>query len=381
MAKKNKIPTKKQARQMGYTSFSQDTFHESSGTNVRARELFNQMLLIPKKVQKKVAQGKGHKIKENDYYPTSMEEILQMEDLLNQSYAATTDKSDTEFMEALDEMADILNWSKTRQWNFNWAIIVGVLLFVCLLWYWTSDEKEVVERSKAKLEQIKTGNDSLLYAYKIKTLREDSTSVEYYKKYVADYKARLDTVKDKELKKRYTKYVTDYEKTIVEKQNRVTELKKADKVALLKIATDDYSQDLKRSKGSHTRMLLWTLFFILLIPLYVIAERPYGFMISKHRLEGQILAWIRKIMFWLAGGFVAWAGAIQVTETVTTYTDGSKETDSDAIPVMAMKLILLIIAACIFVGTSIALMLYATIVGLSRNYDWKAEFQKISTKS
>ena len=379
MAKKNKIPTGKQAKNMGYTSFSQDTFN-TSGTNAQATALFLQMLQIPEKVQKKTAKGKSDKISDDDYYPTSMEETLQMEDLLNQSYAAVTDKSDTELLSALDEMREIINWSKTRQWNFQWAYVIGVLLFVAFLWYSTSGEKEGVERNKAKLEQMKTGNDSLLNAYKEQQLNSYSSSIEYMEKSVVDYKAKLDTVTNKERKKQYAKYVEDYEKDIKEKQSKITELQKADKKELLKIAVDDYKKDLSRSKGSHRKMLLWTIFFILLIPLYIIAERPYGYMISKHRVEGKILGWMRKVMFWLAGGFMAWAGMMYVTETITTYTDGSKESSSDALPVYAMKFILLIIALCIFVFTSVALMLYSTLVGINRNYDLKAETQKLTAK-
>ena len=151
MSKKNKVPTGNQAKKMGYTSFSQDTFNTSDTTNVQATDLFLQMLQVPKKVQKKVAKGKTHKLTDNDYYPTSMAETLQMEDLLNQSYAAITDKSDTELLGALDEMREIIDWSKTRQWNFNWAMIIGVLLFICFLWYSTSGEKKGVESRKSQL--------------------------------------------------------------------------------------------------------------------------------------------------------------------------------------------------------------------------------------
>jgi hypothetical protein len=86
-------------------------------------------------------------------------------------------------------------------------------------------------------------------------------------------------------------------------------------------------------------------------------------------------------MFWIAGGFVAWAGAMYVTEYVTTYTDGSKESSSDALPVYAMKFILLLIALCIFVFTSVALMLYATIIGHYRNYELKTSVQKMLAKT
>jgi len=368
MAKKNKVPTGKQARKMGYTSFSQETFTNDT-SNVRANELFVQMLQIPKKVQQKVAKGKESKIKENDYYPTSLQETLQMEDLLNQSNAAVTDRNDTELMNALAEMREIIDWSKTRQWNYQWAYIIGVLLFIGFLWYSTSDAKKGVTWAKTELEAMKKADDATLQDFKVKTIAKDSANVEYYKNNIASYKEKLETATQKEDKKLYAGYIKDYEKSLKKYETKLSELRSAEKEKLHKIAIKECKETLKTHKGSHRRILLWTLFFILLIPAYIFAERPYGYMISKYRLESKILGWIRKVMFWIAGGFMAWAGALYVTETTTHWSDGSKTKDDDSMLIYSMKFILLLIAICIFVFTSVALMLYSTIVGLYRNYN------------
>ena len=380
MARKNKVPTGKQAKKMGYTSFSQDQFTASDTSNVRANELFLEMLQVPKKVQKKVAKGKSHKVNENDYYPVSMEETLQMEDLLNRTQSAVTDKSDKGLTDALDEMRDIINWSKTRQWNFSWAFIIGVLLFICFLWWQTGDAKKEVERYKAEVARYEKGNAELINQYREKEITNTASSVEYYQKRIVEYKAILDTVTNKDQKKQYAKYLKDYEKTLEENQTKLNELKTGDDKAIQKLAISQYKSYLRSSKGSHRSMMIWTIFFIVLIPLYVIAERPYGYTITRTRLESKILGWIKKVMFWLAGSFAAGAFAMQVTETVTTWSDGSKTTESDALPVYAMKFILLMIALCIFVFTSVALMLYSTIVGLIRNYELKAAVQKMIAK-
>jgi len=380
MARKNKVPTGKQAKKMGYTSFSQDQFTASDTSNVRANELFLEMLQVPKKVQKKVAKGKSHKVNENDYYPVSMEETLQMEDLLNRTQSAVTDKSDKGLTDALDEMRDIINWSKTRQWNFSWAFIIGVLLFICFLWWQTGDAKKEVERYKAEVARYEKGNAELINQYREKEITNTASSVEYYQKRIVEYKAILDTITNKDQKKQYAKYLKDYEKTLEENQTKLNELKTGDDKAIQKLAISQYKSYLRSSKGSHRSMMIWTIFFIVLIPLYVIAERPYGYTITRTRLESKILGWIKKVMFWLAGSFAAGAFAMQVTETVTTWSDGSKTTESDALPVYAMKFILLMIALCIFVFTSVALMLYSTIVGLIRNYELKAAVQKMIAK-
>jgi len=381
MAKVKKVPTGKQAKKMGYTSFSQETFETSDTTNDRAYDLFLQMLNVPKKVQKKVAKGKEHKISEGDYYPVSLDETLQMEDLLNQSCEAVVDRSDSTLMDALAEMREIIDWSKTRQWNFNWGIIVGVFLFVCFLWYNASKAKEGVENYKSTIAQIEKGDGDVLNKYKFQQLVRDSTSVNNATNSIVWYQARLDTANlDRSQKKEYAKRIKEYEKRVTQSQERIAKLRTSNMDGVQKILIQAYKQDLKSAKREHRSKVMSMLFWLLLIPLYVFAERPYGYMISKNRLESRILGWIRKAMFWLAGGLFAGAAALQVTETVTTWSDGSKTTDSDAMPILAMKFMLMAAAAVIFVFTSIAIMIYSTISGLIRNYNLIGETQNLVAK-
>lgn len=366
--RKKKDLTEKQARKMGYTSFSSDDFTNQTN-NVASTELFRQMMLVPKKVQKCVEKGEEHKIKDSHYYPRSMEETLRMEELLNQAYEAITDQSDTEFIGALDEMRDIINWSKTRQWNFQWSLIVGVLLFVAFLWYSTGDSKKSIEYNKADLEKIQNGSDSLLYAYRDDMLEANKRNLITYQDYVTDYNSRMDTATLKSNKKEYARLKKEYEEEVVNYQKKVEVLTNANIQQIKEIAIKDKKEYLSRSKGSHRKLVIWTIFFILLVPAYIYAERPYGYMISKRRMESKILEWIRKIMFWLAGSFFAGAAALQVTETVTKWSDGSETRENDGTAIMAMKFVLLLIAAVIFVFTSVALVLYSTIAGLIRNYE------------
>lgn len=386
MSKKPTPPKGNKAKNMGYTSFNEETIAQAdakTNTNEKAYDLFMEMLNVPARARKKNAKGK--KLKDHDYYPTSKDETLRMEELLNEAYAAMDDPTDTDLTDALAEMREIIDWSKTRQWNFQWAYIVGVLLFVCFLWYQTSQRKDDVNRAKANLEMYRNASDSLLTAYKTAELGELSTRIESNKASIADYTARLDTVTSKDRKKQYEGYVKSYTKELGETETALAALQKAQGKDIQKIAEKDYKKRLSYQKGSHRSVLLWMLFFILLIPLYIIAERPYGYTISKYRLESKLLGWIRKIMFWLVGGLFGGALALEVTEyvTETTWSDGSKtkNTTSDAIPVLAMKVLLIIAAACIFVFTSVALMLYATITGLIRNYELKREFQKLLPNS
>ena len=381
MAKIKKVPTGKQAKKLGYTSFSQETFETSDATNDRAYELFLQMLNVPKKVQKKVAKGKEDKVKEGDYYPVSLDETLQMEDLLNLSCDAVVDRSDSTLTEAQAEMREIIDWSKTRQWNFNWGIIAGVFLFVCFLWYNASKAKEGVENKKDTIASIEKGDEAVLNKHKLEQIRRDSISIQGRLSSNTWYQAALDTAKlDKSQRKEYANRIKDNEKVVAKGQDRISDLKTADTKGVQKILIETHKQDLKSAKLDRRSKVMSTLFWLLLIPLYVVAERPYGYMISKNRLESRILGWIRKAMFWLAGGLFAGAAALQVTETVTTWSDGSKTSDNDAMPILFIKCMLIAAAAVIFVFTSIALMIYSTITGLKRNYDLKNEAQMLIAK-
>jgi len=339
------------------------------------------MLNVPKKVQKKVEKGNEHKVNDGDYYPVTLEETLEMEDLLDQSYEAVADSSDSTLMEAHAEMREIIDWSKTRQWNYNWGIIAGVFLFVCFLWYNASKAKEEVERSKAKIALIEKGDENTLNEHRFRQLAEDSTRIEGRKSSIEWYQARLDTANlDRAQKKNYAKGIKKDEEDIAERQERIAKLKTANNDGVQKILVGVYKQELKYDKSHHRSKVMRTLFWLLLIPLYVIAERPYGYMISRRRLESKILGWIRKAMFWLAGGLFAGAAALQVTETVTTWSDGSKTSENDAGGILAMKIVLIIAAAVIFVFTSIALMIYAILSGLIRNYNLKDDVQMLVAK-
>ncbi|MDL2228153.1 hypothetical protein LJC30_04625 [Odoribacter sp. OttesenSCG-928-L07] len=369
MAKQDKVPTGKKAKKMGYTSFSQDEFDLSDTSNVIATEYFLQMLQVPQKVRRKVSKGKAHKIKAHDYYPTTLEETELMNNLLYKAYSTVTDTSDENLMNALNEMSEIIEWSKVRQWNYNWGLIAGVILLICILWISTGSEKKNVDQYKAGLELVKKGDEATINKYKRTQIHSDSINIVNDTKTLNNLKSSLDTITDKSKRKLYITDINKYEKNIEIREAKIVKYKGANDKELQKMAENYYRKFLKQAKGSHRKMLVWTILSILLIPLYVIAERPYGYMISKYRTESKILEWIRKILFWLAGSMVGLAAVLPVTETVTTWSDGSKTTDSDSNAAVFFKLVLLMFAVMLFIFTSVAIMLYATITGLIRNYN------------
>lgn len=68
------------------------------------------------------------------------------------------------------------------------------------------------------------------------------------------------------------------------------------------------------------------------------------------------------------------AGSIGFVEIVTKWSDGSTTREDDGTGPLRLGLKLLLLAAAVVVvcAVSCLLMLYSTIMGLTRNYNWKA---------
>jgi lipid-A-disaccharide synthase-like uncharacterized protein len=121
----------------------------------------------------------------------------------------------------------------------------------------------------------------------------------------------------------------------------------------------------RRVRNSYVSAL-WCLIWIVL---YIIAERPCGYMLSKRRTEMKVYSGLRGALFGIAGAFVGVAGALQVTEYITTYSDGTKSRSSDAMPILFMKLGLLAAAVLLVLFVARIVIVIATIMGFIRNYD------------
>ncbi|MBQ1218878.1 MAG: hypothetical protein IIX76_02805, partial [Bacteroidales bacterium] len=90
--------------------------------------------------------------------------------------------------------------------------------------------------------------------------------------------------------------------------------------------------------------------------------------------EANTMSKIEKIGLWLSGGLFAAGAGIGFVDIVTKWSDGSTSRSDDGTgPVrLAIKLGLFAAAVLVFCAVSCFLMLYATITGLKRNYDWGA---------
>lgn len=325
----------------GYAPFTRDDINHEDERNSRAEELFMQMLDIPKRIVKKKKKGKETEIVDDDFYPTSKDELQRMDTLMVQVEDAIDDRSDSQFMGEIAFMKDVLAWSKKRHWTIAWWMVVCVSVIACYFFYQAGKQADVRDGIKAwSSERIET---------------EKSESIASAEKTLASYQTWRDSATVQSDVKRYEGYVA-------EQSEKLSELKA--------MSSDDFhkAQVKQANKGvwSQRWSALWCLFWI---GLYIFSQRPYGYMISKRRIEAKIYSGLRKALFVVAGALVGMAASLKVTEYITTYTDGSKERSSDAMSILAMQLLLLAAAVALVLAVARIVIVIAAIMGLIRNYE------------
>ena len=106
------------------------------------------------------------------------------------------------------------------------------------------------------------------------------------------------------------------------------------------------------------------------IGLYIFACRPRGYMITKRRREDQMATGLKKILFGFAGGLVGAAASMKVTETVTTWSDGTKTREDDSMMVNIMRFGFIAVAVLLILWAARIVIVIATLLALLRNYDW-----------
>lgn len=121
-------------------------------------------------------------------------------------------------------------------------------------------------------------------------------------------------------------------------------------------------------------MFRWVLFFAILIPLYFVAQRPYGYTITRLKTESAIVGGIQKLLMGLASGFAVGGLAMQYIPTkYVSRSSGRVVQEGDTAEFMShlvIKFGIIAIGVFIFCSASSLLMIYLTVQGLRRNYNW-----------
>ena len=278
-----------------------------------------------------------------DFYPRTAKETHAMDELLTRAEAAVTDPGDHDLMEALAETRDVVEWSKQRHWTFAWWIVICVAIVGGYYFFQAGGDDDRVKQQQALTdEQVQ------------KMLAEN---IQREEKNVADYEKQLaiDTLSDS-LREFYEgNYESASERLKERKEDTVESYR-------------EYLVERAEGRASNTRWSgIWCFIWIVL---YIFACRPRGYMITKRRREDQMARGLKKILFGISGALVGAAGALYVTETITTWSDGTKTRDDDSMIIYLMKFGLIALAVLIVLVAARILIVIATLLGLIRNYDW-----------
>lgn len=397
--KKSKAPKGKKAYQQGYVSFTPEDLQEQARkdpANAAAYDLLDQAMTTSSHItaEDKHNFDNGGTVDIDDVYPVSAEETEEMDRLLDEAEKRAGNPNEPFFRDRLNELRNIVGWSKERHWNFSWMIILGAVIFVGFLFYMAADSNDGVVRGQRRVDIVKswTEMDTTLVLSETEYVSMDNDQIyanaNNYKLYkcsrLADthkhnlkeaerFRAMADTATVKENRKKWTSMAKDYDKKAEQALDEFNDFNKMKFKQVKKTALREAKESL--SEAQSTKRWAWgfTFFFMFLIPLYIYADRPYGWMESRHRTEAKVLGGIRKWAFAIAGGLAGGALAMDfLPDTIVKWSDGSttREADAGNIAIIAIKIFMYIAAIVILAVVSTVIMLYSTIQGLRRNYDW-----------
>lgn len=388
---------KKQRKEEGYVSFDPEELKNATqegDPNDEAYELLWEATCVSSHVDD--ADKAAGRTDEDNIYPTTAAEVDKMEDLVNKAQAALK-VPDSQFAERVAELKGIISWSRKRHWKLNWRVVVGVLISVFLLHMIADSRNGDVRKEENKVKQVESWVEMPLTYHKLESLEQANyvyskdiyASVKVWheqtqRRVAYDYHRAKSSIvyNEAELQKAdlgeslrdfYERELESSKKKVESTLEEYTTLQKASFEQLQEMALKEVDASLGEAKSGKTFVLFWNIFFILLIPVYIFAARPYGYTISRHRREAANLGKLEKVGLWLSGGLFAAGAGIGFVDVVTKWSDGSETRSDDGTgPArLAIKVGLFALAVIVFCCVSCFLMLYATITGLIRNYDWK----------
>ena len=396
----------KKSMEEGYVSFDPEELKNSTqegDPNDEAYELLWEATCVSSHVSDidKAARSTD----EDNIYPTTPAEVDKMEELVNKAVAALKEPND-EFSQRISELRDIIAWSRKRHWKLNWVIIAGVAISAFILACMIGGGQGNINEASARVakveawEEVELVHFDNLYALLHSNISGCDTKYKYDSptnwyhhelrsvawnyaeavKSIADDEKYLKTEEDETMiegRKRAIKNATERKEEAVE---RFEELKDLDYKGVKEMALEEAEDGLSAAESGAAFANFIIVAFIMLIPLYIFASRPYGYTISRYRREEKNLGRIQKVGMWLSGGMLAIEGGIGFVDIVTKWSDGSTTREDDGTgPVrLVIKVLLIGGAVLIFCLTSTFIMLYATITGLIRNYDWTEVKKKVA---
>ena len=400
-------------RDMGAVGFTIDDVRQvqdqKGSPNAKAYDYLVQAMSVSAKYMGKTI--KDEEVQLEDIYPTSYEETMKMDELLDQSERAVQDENDEVYNKMITELRGIVGWSRRRHFHFSWLIILGSLITIIFMVHRYGGMRAKLHSIEYTMEKVKAwsldpdsitdemARDSIArYGYNIAhkapvyykafRLKTDAEWLREFQSDAADHRHSIDTSQSRSDKKYFEKLLKQDEKYV----KMYTKLVEDEKDWTYK----DFQKDaIKRKKREYRETLgtaigFWFMqfLFLMLIPLYIFANHSWGYVITKYREENEKLEKIKVWTFVIAAGMIGAAASIKFLpgKWVTTYyTDGSSNTRYEDNPANAgkfsMQIILLVLAVLAITVVSFGILVYSTWVGLKRNYDWKKIYKDTKDKA
>ena len=394
---KDKFKKRRETHENGYVSFTQDDLKENikrNPANEKAYEFLDAAMCTSSHIT--AVDEHNQTVNVDDVYPCSEQECDEMDHLLDRAKAEVKDPKDQFFHERHDELRGIVKWSREKHWTFKWSLIAGCMLSICIMFYISAEVQGDKNRIENQVNTIKNWEkqdttiamadltlNSLTYdlkranVHKAYTLNNLKKSYERHMENATNYKAKLDTIQDREQKKYYKerlKVAEDKAEEALEEYEDVNDMKFR---AYRKYAVKQLKGDLRAARWLNRIVWLLFIYVLLLTPFYIYSSHQYGYYITRHRAENAKLDKLQKIGFGLASFFLGAGLAMEFfpeTRVTTIYSSGRRETHTESNPldiiILVIKLALLAAAAVVFSFVSIFIMSYVTITAFKRNHDW-----------
>ena len=341
---------------------------------------------------------------------TTPEVAMQVDALIDKAEAAAEDPYEDEFWDRITTLRDAVSWTLKRHFTHSWALIAGVFISIMMVGYFSMDSKSELNKMENRLARVKKWekcdttfaeypqqvNTSSLYsdrlnnanAYKVYQLHSAYNNYLGSKGAAAEYAQRADTASTKEMKKGYLAQQKDYEKSA---EKYLEEYDEWNKMAFRKVksaAVDECKADVKEARVGAMIMRLLFILSLLMVPLYIMASYQYGYVQVKYEKEAAFLEKIRVWGYSIAAGLFGAGLMMQFLPdyiVTTRWSNGSvtkeRESDPTNIIIMVIKLMLMIAALVVLCAVSFFLVLYSTVTGLYRNYNWKQIFGDLKAKA
>ena len=394
MSLKDRISKNQRTHDKGYISFTEEDLREATNQNQANAEAYSLLDAAMHTSSHITEQDRnGNECLIDNIYPCTKAECEEMDDLLNQAERAVVDKNDNFFRERLDELRDIVKWSRKKHWNFKWSLIFGCIFSIFGMMYLQSDAEEDANARASELSKVEswTEQDTTI-AYDACTGQYTSplpinsanankgarlATIKYYietgENNIKEYQARIDTCTNKKFRESYQESIENYQSRIKEKTEQYEEINNMKFSEYKKLAISEMQSSSDEASSHATWMYLLLIYVIILIPAYIYYTHQYGYNITRHRTEAKVLGGIQTVAFSIAGFFLGSGLAMSLLpDYEVTYSDGHKETEGNAlnIAILALKLFLMFIGLVIFAVTSVLIMSYVTIIAIKRDHDW-----------